>query len=135
MKTPSELVLNPQPVSENGEPPVTSSHSIEGRGFGPSSTNELIIPIAINILPATPDVPQRRASADNPMDLTLLSGQDEKPSSSTDRDRDMSKGKRVQQMLKNRVHKGQSTISTFSKKIGHGVVRNGSLRRSISTPG
>lgn len=50
-------------------------------------------------------------------------------------DRDASAGKKVQQMLKNRVHKGQEKISTISKKIGHGVVRNGNLRRSHSAPG
>lgn len=46
-------------------------------------------------------------------------------------DRDTSKSKKVQQMFKNQVHKGHARISTISKK----VVRNGTLRRSNSTPG
>lgn len=50
-------------------------------------------------------------------------------------DRDSSTGKKMQQMLKNRVHKGQEKISTISKKIGHGVVRNGNLKRANSAPG
>jgi hypothetical protein len=50
-------------------------------------------------------------------------------------DRDSSTGKKVQQMLKNHVHKGQEKISTISRKIGHGVVRNGSLKRTNSAPG
>jgi len=37
-------------------------------------------------------------------------------------------------MLKNHVHKGQEKISTISRKIGHGVVRNGSLKRTNSAP-
>ncbi|KAH7886691.1 hypothetical protein F5I97DRAFT_2017699 [Phlebopus sp. FC_14] len=51
-------------------------------------------------------------------------------------DRDSSKGRKVQRMLKDRVHKGQEKISTISKKIGHGVSKNGSLhlRRTTSAP-
>ena len=46
------------------------------------------------------------------------------------------KGKRVQQMLKNRVHKQQARINTISKKIGHGVSRSSSsIHRSNSVPG
>ncbi|KAF8966758.1 hypothetical protein BDZ97DRAFT_1938402 [Flammula alnicola] len=47
---------------------------------------------------------------------------------------DTSKSKKVQQMLKDRVDKGRAGISAVSRKIGHGVVRNGSLRRFTSTP-
>lgn len=51
-------------------------------------------------------------------------------------ERDSSKAsKRVQKFVKSGVHKGQATITTISKKIGNGVVRNGPLRRSTSTPG
>jgi hypothetical protein len=50
-------------------------------------------------------------------------------------EKDTSKGKKMQQMLKNRVHKGHARISTISKKIGHGVARTGTLRRSNSAPG
>ncbi|KIN96742.1 hypothetical protein M404DRAFT_1006540 [Pisolithus tinctorius Marx 270] len=46
-------------------------------------------------------------------------------------------GKKVQQTLKDRVHKGQEKISTRSRKIGRGVVRSNSLhlKRSSSAPG
>ncbi|KAF8173314.1 hypothetical protein BJ912DRAFT_1024889 [Pholiota molesta] len=47
---------------------------------------------------------------------------------------DTSKSKKVQQMLKNRVHKSRAGITAVSRKIGHGVVKNGGLRRSTSTP-
>ncbi|KAI5117629.1 hypothetical protein M0805_001272 [Coniferiporia weirii] len=50
----------------------------------------------------------------------------------TERDK---KGKRVQQMLKNQVHKQSARINTISKKIGHGVTRSSmSLNRSNSAP-
>ena len=124
LKVPSELVLNPQSGSDIGEPP---SHSVEA---GSSSLTELPLPIPINIHPATPDVPLRRASVDNP-----TSSQDEKGSSSAERVKDMSKGKRVQVWKNRAVNKGQSTITNISKKIGNGVVRSGSLRRFNSTPG
>lgn len=45
---------------------------------------------------------------------------------------DLSRSKKVQQLLKSQVHKGHETI----RKIGSGVARTGgSLRRSNSTPG
>ncbi|KAJ2923781.1 hypothetical protein H1R20_g13313, partial [Candolleomyces eurysporus] len=51
---------------------------------------------------------------------------------------DTSKSKKMQQMLKNRVkesvRESQLRISAVGRKIGHGVTRNGSLRRSSSTP-
>lgn len=56
---------------------------------------------------------------------------------STSIDQESSKGKKVQQMLKTQVHKSRAGISTISKKIGHGMVRNSnsSLRRTTSAPG
>jgi len=72
--------------------------------------------------PATPDMPD------------INSGEKR----STSIDQDGSKGKKVQQMLKNRVHKSQARISTISRKIGHGMVKNSSvvsLRRTTSAPG
>ncbi|KAG6890761.1 hypothetical protein C0992_012733 [Termitomyces sp. T32_za158] len=47
-------------------------------------------------------------------------------------DRDTSKGKKVQQMLKHRVHQGRARVSTFSRKIGN---KTGSLKKANSTPG
>ncbi|KAF9059567.1 hypothetical protein BDP27DRAFT_1341214 [Rhodocollybia butyracea] len=49
-------------------------------------------------------------------------------------ERDPSKSKKMQQKLKNQVQKGSTRISTISRKIGHGVVRNGSLRKLSSMP-
>lgn len=43
---------------------------------------------------------------------------------------DTTKTKKVQQMFKDKVHKGRAGITAVSKKIG----RNGGLRRSTSTP-
>ena len=54
-----------------------------------------------------------------------------------DKDKDKSAGKKVQKMLKNRVHKEQRRISTIGRKIGHGVgkPRGGlTLRRTSSAP-
>jgi hypothetical protein len=54
-----------------------------------------------------------------------------------EKDKDKSAGKKVQKMLKNRVHKEQRRISTIGRKIGHGVgkQRGGlTLRRTTSIP-
>jgi hypothetical protein len=54
-----------------------------------------------------------------------------------EKEKDKSAGKKVQKMLKNRVHKEQRRISTIGRKIGHGVgrPRGGlTLRRTTSTP-
>uniref|UniRef100_A0A8H7XRF8 TPR-like protein n=1 Tax=Psilocybe cubensis TaxID=181762 RepID=A0A8H7XRF8_PSICU len=59
-----------------------------------------------------------------------------KRSTSIERDTrgDTSKSKKVQQMLKGGVHKGRAGISAVSRRIGNGVGKNGTLRRSTSTP-
>ena len=54
-----------------------------------------------------------------------------------EKDKDKSAGKKVQKMLKNRVHKEQRRISTIGRKIGHGVGRQRgglTLRRTSSAP-
>ncbi|KAI0258551.1 hypothetical protein BC834DRAFT_975040 [Gloeopeniophorella convolvens] len=54
-----------------------------------------------------------------------------------EKEKDKSAGKKVQKMLKNRVHKEQRRISTIGRKIGHGVGRHSgglNLRRTTSTP-
>ncbi|KZT18342.1 hypothetical protein NEOLEDRAFT_1143513 [Neolentinus lepideus HHB14362 ss-1] len=87
-------------------------------------------PISINVQPATPTIPSNGFSP-----TEEVAG--EKRSSSFDKERDSLSGRKVQQMLKSRVHKGQARISTISKKIGHGVTRNGvvnHLRRTNSAP-
>ena len=50
-------------------------------------------------------------------------------------DSSMSKKEKVQQILKNRVHKGRAGITAVSRKIGHGVSKHHQLRRTNSTPG
>ena len=68
--------------------------------------------------------------------------QNGKPKTSLDdtekeKDKDKSAGKKVQKMLKNRVHKEQRRISMIGRKIEHGVgkLRGGlTLRRTSSTP-
>jgi hypothetical protein len=55
-----------------------------------------------------------------------------------EKEKDKSAGKKVQKMLKNRVHKEQRRITTIGRKIGHGVGRHSgglNLRRTSSTPG
>lgn len=79
-------------------------------------------PPPITVTPATPAEPEHKF----PLSPLLKR-------SSTDRDG--STGKKVQQMLKIRVQKGQVKISTISRKIGRGVVRNGNLKRATSAPG
>lgn len=86
-------------------------------------------PPPITVTPATP------ADAEHRFPLSRESQDKVKRTASVGGD--PSAGKKMQQMLRDRVHKGQEKISTISKKIGHGVVRNGGLhlRRSNSAPG
>lgn len=89
----------------------------------PAQSTSGVQPPPITVTPATPADPERKFSLP-PFQKRSFS-----------MDRDGSAGKKVQQMLKNRVHKGQEKISTISRKIGHGVVRNSNLRRTTSAPG
>src|ERR1700722_1046855 len=86
----------------------------------------------IHVTPATPDEGTRHIHTIY-VPSEELAPIEEQLSPTTEKD--ASKSKKVQQMLKNRVHKGHARISTISKKIGHGVARTGSLRRSNSAPG
>ncbi|KAF8630555.1 hypothetical protein AX17_005367 [Amanita inopinata Kibby_2008] len=101
------------------------------------------MPIPITVSPATPaaekptkfenqqEEKEEKGKERDSLDKKSLSRH--KRSMSTDRG-DSSKSKKVQQMLKTGVHKGQERITTFSKKIGHGVGRGGNLRKTNSTP-
>jgi len=117
-----------------------------------STTESLVAPIPITISPATPDAERIEAMAigssagsehgrEDRLDMEKKHGtsQQMKPkrSSSSERDGrgDTTKTKKVQQMLKEQVHKSRAGITAVSRKIGHGVTKNGSLRRSTSTPG
>ncbi|KAF8066830.1 hypothetical protein FPV67DRAFT_1768536 [Lyophyllum atratum] len=116
---PLRETASPSPELHTSAPVSTVEHSEKQQTLSP-----MLIPITIS--PATPDSehpPRTRGKRD---------GAARKRSSSTDRD--TSKSKKVQQMLKNRVHMGQVRITTISRKIGNGVVRTGSLKRSLSTP-
>ncbi|KAL5522105.1 hypothetical protein ACEPAF_1962 [Sanghuangporus sanghuang] len=77
-----------------------------------------------------------RSSADRATEV-VQSGRRSKERNSTESqnsDRDK-KGKRVQRMLKNQVHKQQARMHTISRKIGHGVVKGSmNLYRSNSAP-
>ncbi|ESK91333.1 hypothetical protein Moror_2796 [Moniliophthora roreri MCA 2997] len=127
LKSPSELALN---VSSHGhDKPAHEGTEVAAAppaNQAPQAT--LQPPIPITISPATPTEQEKGEDA---LGLSIEKSESGKRSQEG---RDPSKPKKVQQMLKNHVHKGSARISTISKKIGHGVVRNGSLRRSNSTP-
>ncbi|KAJ7119647.1 hypothetical protein C8R44DRAFT_841131 [Mycena epipterygia] len=140
LKSPSELVLT---VSRSSHDKGSSDPS-QPQQPAPAVVldDEPLIPptsIPITISPATPDETSRNFSTDHKLtekipEETATSPVNGSRNRSLSVDRDTSKSKKMQQMLKNRVNKGQARISTISKKIGSGVVRNGTLRRSNSTP-
>jgi hypothetical protein len=131
LKSRSELVLSSHTVQEKSAHDVRHSDRLSPRT---STSNERPPPITIS--PATPDEPSRRFSAEH---VTSEKGENADSNAQVKRsysiDRDTSKSKKVQKMLKTGVHKGQARISNISRKIGNGVVRNGNLRRFNSTPG
>ncbi|KAG7440123.1 uncharacterized protein BT62DRAFT_989346 [Guyanagaster necrorhizus] len=129
LKSPSELILSPsatvsEALDQNSEEKRRLSIAHSG------STEPSVPPIPITISPATPD-----GQSQDPEYVQSMALHDEKAAKrNDDHERDASKSKKVQKMLKNRVHKSGARISHISKKIGSGVVRNGSLLRSNSTP-
>ena len=78
-----------------------------------------------------------RSSLERSAEIPLAEGKTkERTSTESQGSEHDKKGKRVQRMLKNQVHKQQARINTISKKIGHGVSRSSlSLHRSNSAPG
>lgn len=143
LKSPSELVLSVSRTSHDKGSTDAPLQTQQPPSAIPLNNEPLTapLPIPITISPATPDETTRNtfSAAHKLAEKTS----EEKPSSpvngrgrslSIDRG-DTSKSKKMQQALKNRVNKGQARISTISKRIGSGVVRNGTLRRSNSTPG
>ncbi|KAF7305491.1 hypothetical protein HMN09_00801900 [Mycena chlorophos] len=143
LKSPSELVLSVSRTSHDKGPsdPTTT----EPTAPLADATDDALLPpppVAIMVQPATPDENSRNISeaklperiSEEKESQSILNGNVTRDRSlSIDRDTS-SKSKKMQQMLKNRVNKGQARISTISKKIGSGVVRPGGLRRSNSTP-
>lgn len=78
------------------------------------------------------DLPPITVTPPTPADVNPSFLSEEKRSESIDRE---STGKKVQQLVKDRVQKSQAKISTVSKKIGRGMVKSPSLRRASSAPG
>lgn len=118
-------------------PPSTSEHLAQAQApihTKKDSPQSNLQAIPITVSPAPPDN-EPRTSSEKPEkpEKKNYGGLRVKRSSSIDQD--TSTSKKVQQMLKNRVHQGRAGITTISRKIGGGVVKNGSLKKSSSTPG
>ncbi|CCM03055.1 uncharacterized protein FIBRA_05174 [Fibroporia radiculosa] len=88
-------------------------------------------PIPIMITPASPGV-----NSPEYVDGEETSNEKRSSSFEGDHNRDISRGKKVKEVLKSRVHKSQAGITRISKKIGHNVGRHGgmNLKRTNSTP-
>ena len=120
-------------TQQRAAPPIEpkENHSVDG------PLQDVAAPIPITITPATPAPTSEDATPRNST-ATAHEPNGEKRSVSLDeKDRDVSRGKKVREVLKDRVHKGQATITTISKKIGHNVGRhsNLNLKRTSSAPG
>ncbi|KAJ3899328.1 hypothetical protein F5879DRAFT_1061659 [Lentinula edodes] len=153
LRTPSELALSISASNSQAGHEVKAIHdaaveqsqdqSLHRPSLSNTSSTELQPPIPIMISPATPDGTGSPANGQNPLDVKKEKRKEVESDNVSDKhlrisahthDRDASKSKKMQQKLKSQVHKGSARISTISKKIGQGVVKNGSLRRSNSTP-
>ncbi len=120
----------------------TSRHSLEVKSdtYDPRSTSFLqndansvytAKPVPITNPPATSTHDEKGATIQNGKARTSIEETEK------EKDKDKSAGKKVQKMLKNRVHKEQRRITTIGRKIGHGVGRQRgglTLRRTTSTP-
>ena len=128
-------------MSVQEPPPPIPEPTITVETYPPADDHpheELPTPIPITITPASPGVIPPPSTV-NGIDGQLASpAPPERRSNSLDeKAADLSRGKKVKQVLKTRVHKGQATFNHISKKIGHGVGRRASLnlKRNVSTPG
>jgi tetratricopeptide (TPR) repeat protein len=110
------------PVNEKG--PSADQHGSLSLSLGQQDLPLSELP-PITVTPATPADPHGHF----PFSMDEKDSPKGRRSSSAD-----GTGRKVQQMLKARVHKGQERISTISRKLGHGVVRNGYLKRTSSAP-
>lgn len=127
--------------------PVNESSDLE-------TNTSIMDPIPITISPATPIVSDSGVEVTASGADALEKGNDQgrgkekrtlnnsfqaKRSTSIDIESnrlDVNKSKKnVSQMLKGSVMKSRAGITAATKKLGHGVVRHGGLRRSTSTPG
>ncbi|KAF7361444.1 hypothetical protein MSAN_01177500 [Mycena sanguinolenta] len=146
LKSPSELVLSVSRSSHDKGPGEPVQQQQPASAVPPDDNEPLaqLVPIPITISPATPDEVSRNFSTDNKVAERISEEKAASPVNGRGRslsiDRDTHKRpKKMQQMLKDRVNKGQAQIATMSKRIGSGVVRNSvvrnrGLRRSNSTP-
>ncbi|KAJ3914740.1 hypothetical protein F5877DRAFT_82493 [Lentinula edodes] len=107
------------------------------------SSTELQPATPIMISPAISDCRRYLANRQNPLDVKKKKRNEIESDNVSDshlrisahiHDRDASKSREMQQKLKSQVDKGSARISTISKKIGQGVVKNGSLRRFVYSP-
>ena len=120
----------------------TSGRSLEVKSdtYGPRSISSLHSDTHSVFAPQLAPIPTSPTTASH--DEKGFTIQNGKPKTSIDdtekeKDKDKSAGKKVQKMLKNRVHKEQRRISTIGRKIGHGVGRQRgglTLRRTSSAP-
>ena len=96
----------------------------------PTDANSVYGPMRISVTSAT-DVHDENATPTQNGKPRLSLDDTEK-----EKEKDKSAGKKVQKMLKNRVHKEQRRISTIGRKIGGVGRHNGgiNLRRTTSTP-
>ena len=122
----------------------TSGHSLEVKSdtYDPRSTSFLqndansvytAKPVPITNPPATSTHDEKGATIQNGKARTSIEETEK------EKDKDKSAGKKVQKMLKNRVHKEQRRISTIGRKIEHGVASHveaslygGRRRRPVS---
>jgi len=115
-------------------PPSTSEYHTQAQANHTEKYPQgTLQPIPITISPASPDPEPHPARTSSEKSEKNDGGLSVKRSSSIDRD--TSPSKKAHQMLKNRVHEGRAVITTISRKIGSGVAKSSSLKRSSSTPG
>lgn len=143
-----------EPMSSNG-----IGTEVEASSHSHPPTQVLLAPIPITVSPATPTTDNMHDVAHSPEGaLSEKSGETREKDKDREKEKDKEKGKvnglrvkrsisidrgdtskskKVQQILKDRVHKGRAGISAVSRKIGHGVSKHHHLhlRRTNSSPG
>ncbi|KIP07862.1 hypothetical protein PHLGIDRAFT_70390 [Phlebiopsis gigantea 11061_1 CR5-6] len=124
-------------MSTRTQQPIPAAVETKEEPMGEGSPVEMQASIPITITPATPAATPHDATPQASTVQVHVEMSGEKRSVSLDeKDRDISRGKKVREVFKNQVHKNQARITTISKKIGHGVGRHSSinLKRMASAP-
>lgn len=124
-----DTARNSEETRQHSEYTHTNTHGSEGPHLDSSGQNGVEEP---NSHREKTDLPPITVTPATPADANPSFLSEEKRSDSIDRE---STGKKVQQLVKDRVQKSQAKISTVSKKIGRGMVKSPSLRRASSAPG